>query len=124
MVWSGVTKYMRTVCTMKHKAVDLPGVGIFVPMQEIKGQKLETKNLTSAALKEFKEEDNDVKLYLYKDFVDQTNVKINASNNSSLIEVYDPDHAYEEAPVFLLNASPINHNSIAKVCETDAFSVA
>lgn len=32
MTWSGVTKYMRTVCQVKNKPVSFPGLGIFVPM--------------------------------------------------------------------------------------------
>ena len=59
-------------------------------------------------------------MYLFKSFVEQSNVKVNAS---SLIEVYDPEDAGEEAPVFLLNASPVNYGSIARVCETDSSTV-
>ena len=32
MAWSGVTKYMRTVCSLKGRAVELAGFGVFVPM--------------------------------------------------------------------------------------------
>lgn len=121
--WSGVTKYIRTICNAKRKSVELSGIGIFVPMQEVNGQKTETKNLTSNALKEFRDEDNDIKLYIFKDFVEQANIKINQNSNKNLVEIYDPDSTMDEPPVFLLNASPINYNSIAKVCETDAYSI-
>ena len=32
MTWSGVTKYMRTVCQIKNKPVQFPGLGVFVPI--------------------------------------------------------------------------------------------
>lgn len=50
MAWSGITKYMRTICMVKGKAVELADFGIFVPMKEVNGVKQETKGLTSAAL--------------------------------------------------------------------------
>ena len=31
MTWSGVTKYLRTVCQVKCKPVQFPGLGVFVP---------------------------------------------------------------------------------------------
>ena len=33
MTWSGVTKYLRTVCQVKCKPVQFPGLGVFVPTQ-------------------------------------------------------------------------------------------
>ena len=32
MAWSGFTKYMRTVCQVKCKPVEFPGLGIFMPV--------------------------------------------------------------------------------------------
>jgi len=32
MSWSGITKYMRTVCQVKCKPVEFPGLGIFLPV--------------------------------------------------------------------------------------------
>ena len=31
MTWSGVTKYLRTVCQVKCKPVQFPGLGVFMP---------------------------------------------------------------------------------------------
>lgn len=53
--------------------------------------------------------------------MDQANLK--ASGDNKTIEVYNPDNTAEDVPVYLLNASPIHYNSIARVCETDAFSI-
>ena len=74
MVFSGVTKYMRTICQIKGKSVELADFGIFVPMKEVHGIKQETKSLTSAALSQFKEDENEIKLYIYKSFLDQANL--------------------------------------------------
>lgn len=32
MAWSGITKYMRTVCQVKCKSIEFPGIGIFMPV--------------------------------------------------------------------------------------------
>jgi hypothetical protein len=32
MAWSGVTKYIRTVCHIKMKPVEFPQLGIFIPL--------------------------------------------------------------------------------------------
>ena len=31
MVWSGITKYVRTVCIINRNPIDFPGIGIFKP---------------------------------------------------------------------------------------------
>lgn len=120
MVWSGVTKYMRTICLIKGKSVELADIGVFVPMKVVNGLQQEVKSLTSAALSQFKEDDNEIKLYLYKSFVDQANLKVVANN---LLEVFNPEERSDEIPVYLLNATPVNYNSISRVCETDVYSI-
>ena len=35
--WSGITKYMRTICMGKGKAVELNDIGIFVPIKIVNG---------------------------------------------------------------------------------------
>ena len=32
MAWSGVTKYLRTVCQVKQRPVEFPGLGILMPV--------------------------------------------------------------------------------------------
>ena len=32
MAWSGVTKYLKTVCQVKQKPIEFPGFAIFLPV--------------------------------------------------------------------------------------------
>jgi hypothetical protein len=34
MAWSGLTKYIRTICQIKGRSVEFPGLGIFVPVKK------------------------------------------------------------------------------------------
>ena len=60
MTWSGVTKYMRTVCQVKNKPVSFPGLGIFVPIMKLEDVK--SQKLTANALDQFNPADFDVTL--------------------------------------------------------------
>ena len=62
MTWSGVTKYMRTVCQVKNKPVQFPGLGIFVPM--LKAEDVTSQKLTTKALEGFNPADMDVTLMI------------------------------------------------------------
>ena len=46
MVWSGTTKYLRSICQEKGKPIEFPGLGIFNPIAiETDIQKLNSKTL-------------------------------------------------------------------------------
>jgi hypothetical protein len=32
MAWSGITKYMRTICQLRGKPIEFPGLGVFMPV--------------------------------------------------------------------------------------------
>lgn len=56
--WSGITKYMRTMCLAKGRAVELNDIGFFVPMREVNAAKgadegRRPTGLTSSALGKF-----------------------------------------------------------------------
>jgi len=38
MAWSGVTKYMRTICLIRSKPVEFPYLGVFVPFERSEGR--------------------------------------------------------------------------------------
>lgn len=32
MAWSGITKYMRTICQLRSKPIEFPHLGVFLPV--------------------------------------------------------------------------------------------
>ena len=70
MTWSGVTKYMRTVCQIKNKPVQFPGLGVFVPIQiNNDTESQQATKLTSKALNDFNPADLDVSLMVTETFL-------------------------------------------------------
>lgn len=69
MTWSGVTKYMRTVCQIKNKPVQFPGLGVFVPVKMTGDDEIEATKLTSKALNDFNPADYDVSLMVNENFM-------------------------------------------------------
>ena len=51
MAWSGITKYLKTVCIARGKPVELTDIGILVPMNEVNKN---TMKLTTATLNQLK----------------------------------------------------------------------
>ena len=43
--------------------------------------------------------------------------------STGLLDIFDPQSTETEMPPFLAKAQPINLNSIARVCETDAYTI-
>ena len=46
MAWSGITKYMRTICQVKCKPIEFPNFGIFVPVMNQESKNSESQKLT------------------------------------------------------------------------------
>ena len=69
MAWSGITKYMRTICQLRGKPIEFPNLGVFVPVNLSDRTLLSTSSpskLTSQALGSFREsEDQEVKFCVY-----------------------------------------------------------
>tara|TARA_B100000780_G_C21040219_1_gene417396 strand:+ start:150 stop:506 length:357 start_codon:yes stop_codon:yes gene_type:complete len=88
MTWSGVTKYMRTVCQIKNKPVQFPGLGVFVPIK-MNIEDSDPTKLTSKALSEFDPADYDVSLMVNENFLKNCgSVKISESPQD-LISSFD-----------------------------------
>lgn len=51
MVWSGITKFMKSTCVGKGRSVELTDLGIFVPMRDVSA----SGRLTQDALSQLKE---------------------------------------------------------------------
>ena len=84
MVWSGITKYIKTMVVARSRAVELTDIGIFVPTRE----PLQTQRLTNATLSQLSDQkDNDIKLYIFKTFLEQSNIKL---SQNPLLEEFDP----------------------------------
>lgn len=118
MTWSGVTKYMRTVCQVKNKPVQFPGLGIFVPI--LKSEDVLSAKLTSKALEGFNPADMDVTLMVNQSFLSQCGTGVRISEKAEdLISLYDPIQG--EGNVH--GMQHINLASIAKVCDSDILSI-
>ena len=120
MAWSGITKYMRTICQLRGKPIEFPGLGVFVPVnlndRTLINQSSPSK-LTSHALGSFREsDDQEVKFCVYQHFLEQTNCRAEVDD---LMEVYDNETVDERYHVI----QPISLASIGKVCETDADTI-
>ena len=85
MVWSGVTKYLRQVCQVQMKPIELPGVGIFMPVN----QKQETTRLTANALGKMDPKDLDVHLMVSTLFLGTTSHTV--EKNNPLISTFNPN---------------------------------
>ena len=55
MAWSGITKYMRTICQLRGKSIEFPGLGVFVPYNVSNRTLGSPQKLTSQALGSFRE---------------------------------------------------------------------
>ena len=124
MVWSGVTKYMKTVTQVKCKPVEFPGLGIFLPVLLERGKQSQSQKLTENALKSFDPTDLDVKMLLNMNFLKGCGPSLNIpdvnSQDSTGISTFDPtvgEHHY------IQGIHHINLQAIAQVCETDMLSV-
>lgn len=51
MLWSGLTKYLKLVCFVQNKPVELPNLAIFLPVQKQKSPRNSSK-LTPQALEQ------------------------------------------------------------------------
>lgn len=71
MVWSGVTKYLKTVAQGKCKPVEFPGLGIFVPVLVQKGIEPTNSRLTEEALNKLNPGDMDVSLLVSQAFLNR-----------------------------------------------------
>ena len=117
MTWSGVTKYLRTVCQIKNKSVQFPGLGVFVPI--VTSGDVQSQKLTSKALESFNPSDLDVSLMVNQAFLDSCGSGIRISEKpEDLISCYNPITGEG-----LSGTQHINLSSIAKVCDTDILSV-
>ena len=122
LAWSGVTKYMRTICQLRGKPIEFPNLGIFFPVNAAEKALLSASSpakLTSHALGSFREaEEQEVRLCMFEQFLDQTGCR---ADLDELMEVYDPS-TFEDnkhyGPI-----QPLNYASIAKVCETDTETI-
>ena len=60
MIWSGITKYIRSVCLANKYSIEIHGFGIFKPevinKQEIEGSEVKSSKLTNAALSKLQDE--------------------------------------------------------------------
>ena len=90
MAWSGLTKYMRTICLIRSKPVEFPYLGVFVPFERSEGRdEASPQKLTSRALNSFRESDCEVKFYVFQSFLDASGCGI-AESEEGMIEVFDP----------------------------------
>jgi hypothetical protein len=71
MIWSGVTKYIKTVTNVKCKPLEFPGLGIFIPTLSERGVESQQMRLTEQALNNFDPSELDVKLLLSINFLRQ-----------------------------------------------------
>lgn len=122
LAWSGITKYMRTICQLRGKPIEFPNVGVFFPVHYADKALLTSSSpakLTSHALGSFREaEEQEVRLSIFEQFLDQTGCRVDLDE---LMEVYDPatlDDNKQYGPI-----QPLNYASIAKVCDTDTETI-
>ena len=58
LAWSGITKYIRTICQVRGKPIEFPNLGIFYPITQTDKYLLTTSSpikLTQQALGSFRE---------------------------------------------------------------------
>ena len=120
MAWSGVTKYLRTVCQVKQRPVELPGLGIFMPVNCAKSNEAEgATRLTSSALGQFKDADYDVKLFLSQQFLNKCSSAVSVAEDG-MISSYDPSLGEHQ---YIKGLQHLNFGSVSRVCDTDLLSV-
>lgn len=124
MIWSGVTKYLKTVTNIKCKPLEFPGLGIFLPTLSERGMETQQMKLTEQALNNFDPSELDVKLLLSINFLRQcgsgVNVPESNSQEGAYISTYDPSLGEQ---VNIRGVHHLNLQAVAQVCETDMLSV-
>jgi len=119
MVWCGITKYVKTVCHIRCKPIEFPHLGIFLPIMP---DAYETQSkLTEKALSSIQHNEClEVKFLISQAFLNTCGGSVTVAN-SNQIQAYDPVNA--EISPLMAGVQHFNLASIAKVCDTDIFSV-
>ena len=119
MVWSGTTKYLRTVVKEQGKPCEFPNFAIFNPVC-VDGD-LAASRLNASNLNQLDSKDKEIELQVNKYFVDGCNAALRITERSGYVKIYDPQSRDQQS--FLQSVNHINMASIAKVCDTDVFTV-
>ena len=104
------------MCMDHGKAIEFPNLGIFNPVisDTDTQQRLTAGNLGALDKKE-------IEFYFLRQFVTSTGDAIRITDRSGLVKIYDAQNPEDSPSIQGINH--INLGSVAKVCDTDIFTV-
>jgi hypothetical protein len=92
MTWSGLTKYIKSVCQDKCKPIEFPHLGIFLPVMP--EQELASNKLTQKALQSIQEPGGmEIKFLVNQAFLNSCGGSVRVAEDSTSIQAYDPVNA-------------------------------
>ena len=86
MAWSGITKYLRQVCLVQGRPLELPSFAIFVPTEVLRNEPVK---LTTKTLNQMGNKDYDVHIMISESFLNSVNGAVRIPENSSNISSYE-----------------------------------
>lgn len=118
MAWSGITKYIKSICQLKGKAVEFPHLGVFVPVFPESTPTMSNK-ITKRTLSYMATSKLEVNFYVNQSFLNTCGDCVRVSESNTQIGTFDPTDPESCVP----NTEHLNLASICAVCDTDSFTI-